>query len=94
MENVRRRQKMSPYIFDGNTNPHFFISYLFLFLFPPKNVYTRISRVFTITGAYKHWGNDIQNFTSSTSENLKKNQLLLDLKNKNIRRRAMEKRES
>lgn len=47
-----------------------------------KTGYTRIPRVVTITGAYKHWDNDAQSFTSSTSEYLKKNQMLLDLKGK------------
>ena len=47
-----------------------------------KSVYTRIPRVVSITGAYKHWNNKTQSFESSVSEYLKKNQLLLDLKEK------------
>lgn len=42
----------------------------------------RIPRVVNITGAYKHWDNDAQSFTSSSSEYVRKNQLLLDLKGK------------
>lgn len=47
-----------------------------------KTGYTRIPRVVNITGAYKHWSNETQSFASATSEYLKKNQLLLDLKGK------------
>lgn len=47
-----------------------------------KTGYTRIPRVVNITGAYKHWDNDTQSFATSTSEYLRKNQLLLDLKEK------------
>lgn len=47
-----------------------------------KTGYTRIPRVVNITGAYKHWDNETQSFATSTSEYLRKNQLLLDLKEK------------
>lgn len=47
-----------------------------------KTGYTHIPRVVNITGAYKHWDNETQSFATSTSEYLRKNQLLLDLKEK------------
>ena len=40
------------------------------------------SRVVSITGAYKCWNNETQSFESASSEYLKKNQLLLELKEK------------
>ena len=47
-----------------------------------KTGYTRIPRVVSITGAYKCWNNETQSFESASSEYLKKNQLLLELKEK------------
>lgn len=47
-----------------------------------KTGYTRIPRVVNITGAYKYWNNETQSFESASSEYLKKNQLLLELKEK------------
>lgn len=47
-----------------------------------KTGYNRIPRVVNVTGAYKNWDNDAQSFATSTSEYLRKNQLLLDLKGK------------
>ncbi len=47
-----------------------------------KTGYTRIPRVVSITGAYKYWNNETQSFESASSEYLKKNQLLLELKEK------------
>ena len=47
-----------------------------------KTGYTRIPRVVSITGAYKCWNNETLSFESASSEYLKKNQLLLELKEK------------
>lgn len=47
-----------------------------------KTGYTRIPRVVSITGAYKCRNNETQSFESASSEYLKKNQLLLELKEK------------
>lgn len=47
-----------------------------------KTGYNRIPRVVNVTGAYKNWDNESQSFTSSSSEYVKKNQLLLDIKGK------------
>lgn len=45
-----------------------------------KSGYTRVPRVINITGAYKCWNSKSQSFDSSSSEYVKKNQLLLELK--------------
>ena len=47
-----------------------------------KTGYTRIPRVVSITGAYKCWNNETLSFESASSEYLKKNQLLLEVKEK------------
>lgn len=49
-----------------------------------KTGYTRIPRVVSITGSYKCRNNETQNFESTSSEYLKKNQLLLELKEKRM----------
>lgn len=47
-----------------------------------KTGYNRVSRIVNISGAYKNWDVESQSFKSTASEYVKKNQLLLDLKEK------------
>lgn len=47
-----------------------------------KTGYNRVPRIINISGAYKNWDGESQSFKSTASEYVKKNQLLLDLKEK------------
>lgn len=47
-----------------------------------KTGYNRVPRIVNISGAYKSWDAESQSFKSTASEYVKKNQLLLDLKEK------------
>lgn len=47
-----------------------------------KTGYTRVPRIVNISGAYKSWDQKSQSFKSTGSEYVKKNQLLLDIKEK------------
>lgn len=42
--------------------------------------YNRVSKVLNITGLIKDWDNTSQSFISKTSDAIKKNKMLLDLK--------------